>query len=471
MSVPAYGQGPYSDMDRAGLDGAHRVSWMTDGPRRLTLLGRAGYGFISEAGDEGGSHQRIQGSFGAAFRAHRLLAFALGATGRLDFHPDDELGSDRSGFGKPWLVARVGGSLGDFSLGGEVRWELFGGDAPAFDIGASRLALRLLAAYELGALRLALNAGFRIDGSADIVRSEQNYRRGDEVSLAANDWNALLFGLAANYSFGSGSLYLEATLEPFIGSDAPSFGQSAIRVGAGARYDIGAVTLSGGAELALQERTVVNLDAVREVEPLLRIFVGLAYTFDFDYDPSAEGGEGLDGEDREGDDDEDPLNENVIFEGLVSGADGGLGGATLTLVNAEGEVVATTQADDSGTYRFELPAGTEVDGLTLRASGEGYEDFEAPAASGTAVAMVAVTPEGALRGLVRDFRGRSLEATVRVGEATAQTDADGVFELNLEAGEHEVTIVSDGFQTQTRTVTVDEGGVTVMNVDMRRGRR
>ncbi|MEM6959051.1 MAG: carboxypeptidase-like regulatory domain-containing protein, partial [Myxococcota bacterium] len=82
-----------------------------------------------------------------------------------------------------------------------------------------------------------------------------------------------------------------------------------------------------------------------------------------------------------------------------------------------------------------------------------------------------VTPEGALRGLVRDFRGRSLEATVRVGEATAQTDADGVFELNLEAGEHEVTIVSDGFQTQTRTVTVDEGGVTVMNVDMRRGRR
>ena len=70
-------------------------------------------------------------------------------------------------------------------------------------------------------------------------------------------------------------------------------------------------------------------------------------------------------------------------------------------------------------------------GTTEASEGELTFSLEAAAITGT------------LRGLVRDFRGRALEATIVVddGESIA-TDDDGVFEVELEVGEHSVEITA-----------------------------
>jgi hypothetical protein len=82
-------------------------------------------------------------------------------------------------------------------------------------------------------------------------------------------------------------------------------------------------------------------------------------------------------------------------------------------------------------------------------------------------------PVGVLRGLVRDFAGRPvLGASVRVDEVEAATrvDVDGAFELELEPGAHEVEVAAEGYATQRRRVSVEQNGVTILNVDLRRAR-
>jgi hypothetical protein len=84
-------------------------------------------------------------------------------------------------------------------------------------------------------------------------------------------------------------------------------------------------------------------------------------------------------------------------------------------------------------------------------------------------------PAGVLRVMVRDgVRGESLTARVRV--TTPQADdptvgdastEDGVLELELAPGSYEVEIGADGFLTQRRRISIDEEGVTVINIDLR----
>ncbi|MFT5359346.1 MAG: hypothetical protein ACI9KE_006589, partial [Polyangiales bacterium] len=279
LLIPSITSAQIADRDELGFSGGERVGWIDDGPLDLTIATRAAYGFIAEADGEGGSHQRIGGGITLAVRPISLLSIAAGVRGRLDFHPDDAMGSDSSGFGQPWLAARVGGMLGKLSLGLELRWDLYGTDAPSIDVGASRLGFRGLVGLRLGELQLAFNLGYRIDGSDKILRGQATYRRGDAVSLSANGSNAVLLGLAANYSFGRGSAFLEATFEPFVGAEGPGVSESPIRVAAGARFAAtDALGIQVGLEAALQSREPVDFSVVREIEPVIRIFVGLSYS-------------------------------------------------------------------------------------------------------------------------------------------------------------------------------------------------
>lgn len=456
-----------ADRNELGLSGGERVGWIDDAAPNLTIAARAGYGFIAEADGEEGSHQRIEGGLTLAVRPISLLSIAAGLRGRLDFHPDDAMGSDSSGFGQPWLAARVGGMLGKLSLGLEVRWDLYGESAPSVDIGASRLAFRGLVGYRAGDLQLAFNVGYRIDGSDSVLRGQPTYRRGDAVSLAANGSNAVLLGLAASYSFGTASAFLEATFEPFVGSDALGVSDSPIRIAAGARFAAtDALGIQVGLEAALQSREPVNFSSLREVEPVIRIFAGLSYSIGLGPDEVVV--EEVDVPEPETVDEEP---EEIVphLRGVVEGAEGPMAGAEVNILDADGNVIATTTTDENGAYDVEVPEGAE--GLRIRVVQEGYAPLEADAADSAALTLTALPPTGALRGLVRDFRGRALQATVRVGEQETQADQDGVFEIELDAGTHAVTIEASGFATQNRNVEVEEGGVTVINIDMRRGRR
>lgn len=466
----------HMDRNELGLSGGERVGWIDDGAPDLTVAARGGYGFIAEAEGEGGSHQRIDGGLTLAVRPISQLSIAAGMRGRFDFHPDDAMGSDSSGFGQPWLAARVGGMLGKLSLGLEARWDLYGADAPAVDVGASRLAFRGLVGYRAGNLQLAFNVGYRIDGSDTPLRGQSTYRRGDAVSLAANGANAVLLGLAANYSFGVASAFLEASFEPFVGSDELGVGDSPLRIAAGARFSVtDALGIQVGLEAALQSREPVNFGALREVEPVIRIFAGLSYSIGLGPEQAiAADAEDMDAEDMDADepddaDVEEPEDTARHLRGVVAGPEGAVAGAEVTILDAEGNIIAATTTDENGAYDVVVPEGAE--GLRISVLRSGYAPLEADSSQSASLTLTALPPTGALRGLVRDFRGRALRATIRVGEQEVQADRDGVFELELEAGTHPVSIRADGFATQDRSIEVEEGGVTVINIDMRRGRR
>ena len=134
---------------------------------------------------------------------------------------------------------------------------------------------------------------------------------------------------------------------------------------------------------------------------------------------------------------------------------------------------ATTVAD--GSFAIE---GVPIDrAVTLEIEADGFTTTRVEVAAGSdgalasAVSLARALPRGALRGLVRTTRGAPIPATVRVegSDETATADRDGVFELALLPGSYTIVIEAEGRVSQHRTIEVEEGGVTVLNVELRSG--
>jgi hypothetical protein len=92
--------------------------------------------------------------------------------------------------------------------------------------------------------------------------------------------------------------------------------------------------------------------------------------------------------------------------------------------------------------------------------------------------MVAATPEpptarGQLRGSVRSYGGRGIAATIHIagsegGTPTTLESRAGNFEVDLPPGSYEVRIEAPAFVSQRRRITIEENGVILLNVDLRR---
>lgn len=444
------------------LPGARRVAWATTATTNLTVAAEGGYGFIEGADGENGDHHRASGTFGVGLRPLPWLAFAAGASGYWDVHPNDDV----SGVGYPWLVARAGGEIADgVAIGGDVRWDVHGAQAPSFEPLASRLTLRaLLTVRPIPGLTLGAAAGLRLDGTGRSVdRTGPPFQSGDLVSLDATDSDAVVIGLAAAYRAESVEVYGEVTWEPLFGDAAPSIGQSPLRIAAGFRARlVGGLAAQIGAEATLQSREPVDFARLVEVEPRISVLAGLSYRFDF-------GSEGTPVEEHE----EETIGPEAGEErARIVDPDGApVAGATVRLLDPEGATAATATSDADGAVSL-TPTGPGP--FTIEVEAEGYEPHSAPLAAADAtgardVALTRVTPMGTLRGLVRDFRGHAVRASIRLADGTSvEADEDGVFDLNVAAGEIEVTVEASGYATQTRTVTVEAGGVVILNVDLRR---
>ena len=83
------------------------------------------------------------------------------------------------------------------------------------------------------------------------------------------------------------------------------------------------------------------------------------------------------------------------------------------------------------------------------------------------VPMAKALPVGQVRGLVRDYAGKAVAATVKVqpGDVDVQVGADGTFETNVAPGSYEVVIQAKGYAEQRRRVVVEKDGVTMLNVE------
>ena len=70
---------------------------------------------------------------------------------------------------------------------------------------------------------------------------------------------------------------------------------------------------------------------------------------------------------------------------------------------------------------------------------------------------------------MRSFRGSTVDADVSVdGDATTLRADQGRFEVDVTPGEHEVRISAHGYTTQVRRIKVEDNGVTLLNIDLRK---
>jgi hypothetical protein len=168
----------------------------------------------------------------------------------------------------------------------------------------------------------------------------------------------------------------------------------------------------------------------------------------------------------------------VTLVGNVIDADGRpLPGATLVIAYTDQPAASTIEltATAEGTFTVEVDRGP----LEITARAAGYQDAASQVVAGpdrrtpVTVTLVRAVRQGQLRGQVLSFNGKPLVATITIKgktEASATTDAQGQFALDLPEGAFSVEIQSPGHVTQKRNVMIKLDGVTVLNVDLRSGK-
>jgi hypothetical protein len=167
-----------------------------------------------------------------------------------------------------------------------------------------------------------------------------------------------------------------------------------------------------------------------------------------------------------------PATGSVII--AVTG-DGGtpVADADIELAPAGGDVPLTARTDKEGRATFTDVAIGKAR-VTVRQADhvDKVQELEVAAgrAASVALALDKKLPPGQLLGTVRNYDGKPLKASMTVAPTgtRAQSDEHGEFTLDLPPGDYEVTIEADGVKPQTRKVKIEQNGVTILNVDMRK---
>jgi hypothetical protein len=381
----------------------------------LGLAGHAGYGYTEGALGDGDAHQRLSGTLAASVRPADWLGLGLRLDGRYDSHSGVR-GADDGTIGEARLFARASTSLSPaLALGVETVLFVPGRTAPSLDFGATTLDVSGLLSWTASpSVALAAHVGVRLDGTGSAVPERDQLTRADRLALGASDSNALLLGFGTSWRLPSVELVAEISADLLIGADAPPVGQSPARIAAGARIPVAdQLVLSLLAEVALSSRPVVDVGVpLVPVEPRLSLIAGLAWR--------------------------------------------AFGPAPAVIVESERSLDETAPPPVDPT--------TPVTPTVVE-----------PTPPVTPPVVEPALPAGVIRGGVRAFRSRGgglagARITIEPSGQHLEADSDGQFEVEVPPGEYQVVIEADGYQTQRQRVTVEQQGVTVLNVDLRGSR-
>lgn len=480
----ALAQGPAAESvvgDAAdALPGYVRTHVAAERPVGFAARGHVGYALTESLADAPGPHHRVLG--GAALSGHPLpwLGLALRFDGRADYHPADAMGRDRGSVATAGLSVRGATRLANgLGLGANVSVGTRGGTSDSFGFDGLVLEATGLASYVRGGFSLAAEGGFRIDRSARALPSNVRFRPGDNLALGVSDFHAVLVRLGAGYRTGAFETFGELSADVLVGDGAPSFARGPLHVAVGARlYAVDALALEAVLDLGASKRGAVgNGDAVPYyvIEPRVALRLGVTYRFARGVEDAApiseEGVEASPPEDDSAHEAREPVAGERALRGTVLDASG------APLVDAHvvvrvGDVTRDAYADGSGAFAVEgIPPGEATLTITAthhvpvtRVLGDGA--LEVPA---DALRMQQAAPAGVIRGLVRNFDGQPLRATVRLrpGAASVQTAADGTFQVEVAPGRYTVSVESPGFASQSRQLELTDGQVTIFNVDLR----
>jgi hypothetical protein len=476
---------------RGALAGFVYTRVAAERPQGFAVRALAGYGLTESTGPVAGAHHRVGMSLGVSGQPLRWLGIGLALDGRYDLHPDDGAGRDRGFVTQSMLEVRATPTLDNgLSLGVAVAAFAYGNTAHAFDVGALTLESSALVSYGAPRFRVAGELGYRLDRSdAAAPGPLVMLRPGDRLALGMSSFDAVLVRLGGAVRLGPLDVYAEWTLDALLGSGNPGIAASPMHLALGARYPIGRTLLVDVfADTCLSQRPPLpNGGPYVRVDPRLFVGVALAYRYGGRSGRADPNGDLPDADGRPIDPDADRPPNDVrpdaphgrTLTGTLLDASGAPLVDAHVVVEVDGERVEG-YSDAEGRFVLEgIPDGVatvHVDavGHLPRSETLGGGELALP---GGAFRLESASAHGVLRGLVVGFDGEPVVATITVmpGHHTASSRAEGdravgQFELTLAPGRYSVRVESHGYATQTRDVTLTDGGVTILNVELRRDR-
>jgi hypothetical protein len=484
-SAPVYAQA--SDPDRelgmatSGLPGLVNTGLPVSDPA-LRFAGSANYGITESQPPVDGAHHRVGATAAAAFAPEPWLAFTLRMDGRLDLHPNDGRGAHGTGVGDPRIAARAGHALASgLQLGGELGLWFPGNSAPSISPKATTVDARGLIAYAPHDSRMTLLGalGFRLDNSGNSAPDLSRLRSGDRLALGLSDSHAVLIALGGAYRASKDvEVFGELSGDLLIGSDAPKLTQSPLRIAAGGRYFFSrALQAELTSIISLSGRPETGpTDPLVPIEPRFAIVAGVRYALRLgEAKAKAKHDDLVPPDEARSTAATTPSNTTATLEGVITDDQNAPLPEAHMKASAGGEVRETI-TDGEGRYQFaDLPVGT----VMLEASATGFEtqSWQVELSGDKRVEEPrALAPEqemGVLRGLTRSFGSTPLRAHIVVRDeqhreiADARADEHGRFEIEIAPGKYQVTITATGYRTHSRSVTISNNGVAILNVDMR----
>ncbi len=453
------------------LPGVRSVGFAGRLVRGFSFMQSTGYGFTESVLGSDDSHHRVFGSIAASFRPTDWFGFALELDGRYDQHNNVQNEGDDGFVGDPRVVLLATGPLGKgFHAGLRTSVWFPGGEKPPSLSGtAISPEFSLLFTYMATGSPLSIsgNVGFRVDRSAKAISDVDLLSRADRLSLGVSDSNAIPMGVAVTYRAGPVALLGEWFWDLHLGADAPPSSQSPMLASLGARWFVPktnfGVDLTGS--YAVNARPVIDVgQPLISQEPRFKVALGLHYLIDFTKKARKSPPPVLDGP---------PPRLPANIGGVVRAPSGKpLEGATIRI----GTSSTSVKSQSDGRFLLRNILDEEV---VVHISASGFQEIAQNVtipASGDPVnldiTLERLLPDGEIRGTVRTYRGKPLPAKLTILPINMELTvrADGRFSVIVPPGTYEIKIEANGYKPQSRQITVETEGVTVLNVDLRRRR-
>lgn len=445
------------------------------------LAASGGYGYTQGALGSADAHERFFGTIAGSLRPAPWLAFALRLDGRFDHDVDSAEGNSSGWVGDPRLFARIGTDLpGGLRIGAQLGVWLPGDKPPSIVFKATTLDLVALAAYApVGSpVVVALHAGGRWDNSAASVPDAAQLSASSRLGLGINSASGVLSGVGVSYRVARRlELLGDVSADWLVGGSAPPALESPIVAALGGRWEAnerGSVSLELSLEASPSQRPdLTPPHPLVDVEPLFSAAFGVVLRPGASPAPSPPP-EPAPTEEATVETAAPPAPTSITLKGRVTSASGApLAHAQIVLTPGTGEPRAAQSGDDGSFELPEVPFGASTFDVHAQGYAAVHRDLAVDAAStALSVALDAAIPPAQIRGLVRDFAGKPVAATVVIEPlgTTAAVKADGAFEIEVKPGAYDVVITARGYAPQRRHVTVEPQGVTLLNVDLRGAR-
>jgi hypothetical protein len=467
----ALAEAPRLGVGDSTLPGYFRVPVVAAASPGALVGAGVGYGFTESQAAARGSHHRVGGRVGAGLTPLPWLGFSFGTTLRHDRHADVGLGPDEGTVLDSDALLLAGVELWDeLHLGAGAAGHFARGDELGNSLMRPALTLELLAAYVPDALPFSVGfaGGYRLDRTGGSLAHAAEYSDGDRMALLVSDFDALVAGIGASYRLRQTELLAELGGDVLIGSGAPPFAQSPLRVTLGARQDLSeALSLRLEADTSLSARgPLAPGEPLYPIEPRVQVGIGMAYRLLDWATPAPEPAASVLRRPPP-----PPAAPGSLLVNVTTLDGFPLSDARVEL--ASGGASRPVPHDELQRYRLADIAPGE---LELRVGAERLATVTRRVRvepGRTLVVDVQLSPaarSGQIRGLVRSFDGKGLKARIQLEPlgTSLSTDASGGFSVDVPPGRYAVVIDAPGHGRQTRRVEVGEDGVVIVNADLRR---